>query len=159
MTAPSDDHGPDVIAHPPIIYAAGLFVASMLERLYPLLRLETNIHYTIGGAMIVAALVLAFVCFARFVKAGTQVPTSRPSTAIVTTGPYRFSRNPIYLALTALYLGIIVMDSNLWGVLALVPVLYLMTTGVIQREEAYLEEKFGQEYLDYKASVRRWFTL
>ena len=153
------DTGPNVITHPPFLYAGGLFVASLLERLYPLLKLNTNLHYYIGGAMIAVAVVLAFSCFSRFVKAGTHAPTSKPSTAIVTTGLYRFSRNPIYLALTLLYLGIIVMDSNIWGVLALVPVLYLMTTGVIQREETYLEEKFGQDYLEYKASVRRWFTL
>lgn len=157
MTGSTDDTGPNVITHPPFIYAGGLFVASLLERLYPSLTLHGNAPYYIGGAMIAASVVLAFACFSRFVKAGTSVPTHKPSTAVVTTGPYRFSRNPIYLALTLLYGGIIVIDTNVWGVLALLPVLYLMTTGVIQREEAYLEAKFGQDYLDYKASVGRWF--
>ena len=70
--------------------------------------------------------------------------------------PYRFSRNPIYVALTGLYLGIAVMLNSLWLIVLLAPLLIVMRLGVIQREEAYLEAKFGAEYTDYKTRVRRW---
>ena len=89
-------------------------------------------------------------------QAGTSLRTSDPTTAIVVQGPFRFSRNPIYLAATVLYLGVAAAVNALWAIVLLPVVLAVISLGVIDREERYLERKFGEEYLRYKASVRRW---
>jgi protein-S-isoprenylcysteine O-methyltransferase Ste14 len=99
---------------------------------------------------------LAGWAFARFIRAGTNIPTNRPTTALVTAGPYRFSRNPIYIALTLLYLGIALAVDSAWIAGLIVPVLIAIRYGVIAREESFLEQKFGAAYRDYKARVRRW---
>lgn len=83
-------------------------------------------------------------------RAGTKVDPREPTTAIVTGGPYRFTRNPLYLSMTLIYSGITALFDALPGVLR------IMRRGVIEREERYLEGKFGDEYLNYKAQVRRW---
>jgi protein-S-isoprenylcysteine O-methyltransferase Ste14 len=92
----------------------------------------------------------------RFNRAGTNVPTYRPTTALVTDGPYRFSRNPLYISLFLVYAGVGIAADNLWIVGLGVPLFLIMRYGVVAREERYLERKFGQSYLAYKASVRRW---
>jgi len=84
------------------------------------------------------------------------VPGNQPATAIVRTGPYRFSRNPIYLAFFALHLGLAISVNSLWLVATLVATVAILALVVVPREERYLTERFDREYLDYKASVRRW---
>jgi protein-S-isoprenylcysteine O-methyltransferase Ste14 len=84
------------------------------------------------------------------------VPTWMPTTALVTGGPYRISRNPIYLALTLVYLGLALAWGSLWPVVLLAPLLIVMRYGVIGREERYLEARFGDAYRAYRAAVRRW---
>jgi len=84
------------------------------------------------------------------------VPGNRPTTTIVRTGPYRFSRNPIYLAFSVLQVGIALWVGSLWLLITLVPALGLMSFLVIPREEHYLEARFPSEYIPYKSSVRRW---
>jgi protein-S-isoprenylcysteine O-methyltransferase Ste14 len=91
-----------------------------------------------------------------FRAAGTPVPGNRPTTTIVRTGPYRFSRNPIYLAFSILQVGVALWVDSLWLLVTLVPALALMSFWVIPREERYLEARFHSEYLPYKSSVRRW---
>ena len=88
--------------------------------------------------------------------AGTPVPGNRPTTTIVRTGPYRCSRNPIYLSFSLLQLGVAVWVNGLWLLVTLMPALGLMSFVVIPREEQYLETRFPSDYLPYKASVRRW---
>ncbi|NQV80212.1 MAG: isoprenylcysteine carboxylmethyltransferase family protein, partial [Alphaproteobacteria bacterium] len=92
----------------------------------------------------------------RFRRAGTAVQPYKPSTTVVTDGVYRFSRNPIYLGLTAFYLGLAFAVNSGWAILLLPLVLVVMHYGVIAREERYLEGKFGAAYRDYKNRVRRW---
>ncbi len=92
----------------------------------------------------------------RFKAAGTSFHTHEPATAILSDGLYGVSRNPIYLALTAIYLGVGVMADAGWVLALLGPLLLVMHYGVIAREERYLERKFGDEYLRYRAKVRRW---
>ena len=89
-------------------------------------------------------------------QAGTNVDPYRPATAIVTGGPYRFTRNPIYVGFTLMYVGIFALANALLPILLLPAVQQLMRRGVIEREERYLERKFGDEYLQYKERVRRW---
>ena len=88
--------------------------------------------------------------------AQTAVNPAMSTTAIVSDGVFSFSRNPIYLSLTMLYVGIGLLFNALWALLLLLPLIVVVQNGVIKREEKYLEQKFGDEYLRYKASVRRW---
>jgi protein-S-isoprenylcysteine O-methyltransferase Ste14 len=89
-------------------------------------------------------------------KAETNINPYEPLTTIVIEGPYRFTRNPLYLATTLIYGGIAVRLNVLWATLVLPLVLAVIQRGVIEREERYLERKFGEEYTQYKARVRRW---
>jgi len=79
-----------------------------------------------------------------------------PTTVIVSVGVYRLTRNPMYFSLAILYLGITCWVNSIWCLLLLFPVLIVVNEGVIKREEKYLEKKFGDEYLKYKSTVRRW---
>jgi protein-S-isoprenylcysteine O-methyltransferase Ste14 len=88
--------------------------------------------------------------------AGTPVPGDRPTTKIVHTGPYRYSRNPVYVAFSLFHLGVACWVNSLWLLVSLVPAVALMSFVVIPREEHYLETRFPSEYLAYKAAVRRW---
>jgi protein-S-isoprenylcysteine O-methyltransferase Ste14 len=88
--------------------------------------------------------------------AGTNMSPLRPTTAVVTTGPFRFSRNPLYLALTLLYFGLTLAFNTWWGIVVLIPLLIIMHRGVVLREERYLEQKFGETYRKYRSTVRRY---
>lgn len=147
---------PGVITHPPFLYAGALAVGAVLDQLIPLPVLAPGAGLVPGVALMVLALALAGWCFILFRRAGTNVPTNRPSTAIVTAGPYRFSRNPIYVALTTLSAGVALWANSFWMLGLLVPTLVIMNIGVIAREERYLTAKFGDAYRAYKVRVRRW---
>jgi protein-S-isoprenylcysteine O-methyltransferase Ste14 len=110
----------------------------------------------LGVSVILVAVVLFALCIREFQAAGTPVQPGRPTTVIIKTGPYRFSRNPVYLSLTLFQIGIGIWVNSVWILGMVVPTLVLMSYGVIAREERYLERKFGREYLQYKSSVRRW---
>ncbi len=152
----STKDAPNVIAIPPLIYLAFLAVGLLLDYLFPVPVLPNSIQYAVGFGMIIATgLVMPFVLL-EFRKAETQFDLRKPTTAIITTGPYRFSRNPSYVSLTMLYLGIAIAADSVWVLAGLIPTLVVMHYGVILREEQYLENKFGEEYLRYKNTVRRW---
>ena len=107
--------------------------------------------------MVTLLAVALFVSAVRtFRAAGTPIPGNRPTTTIVRTGPYRFSRNPIYVAFSLLQLGLALWVNSLALLMTLVPAVALMWLVVIPREERYLDARFPLEYLRYKASVRRW---
>jgi len=89
-------------------------------------------------------------------RAGTNVRPDQPALVIVVDGPFRFSRNPLYLALTGFYLGVSMLINTVWPPFLLPVLLAFLHWGVIRREEHYLEAKFGSTYLNYKARVRRW---
>jgi protein-S-isoprenylcysteine O-methyltransferase Ste14 len=110
----------------------------------------------LGALLVVVAIALFSSSVGKFRAARTPVPARKPTTAIVRTGPYRFSRNPIYLAFSLLQLGIATWANSLWLVVTLVGAVALIHFVVIPKEEQYLERRFGAEYLDYKRSVRRW---
>jgi protein-S-isoprenylcysteine O-methyltransferase Ste14 len=93
---------------------------------------------------------------ATMTKAGSNVPTYRPTTTIVESGPYRFTRNPIYLGMMATLAGLAIAFDDLWLLMMLVPFAIVIRYGVVAREEVYLERKFGDVYRDYRSRVRRW---
>ncbi len=152
---PEQDH-PEVIALPPLIYLAGLVPGLILEWLLPL-GVAFGIAWRLfGGALMALSLGLAIWADRTLLRAGTHVYPKLPAKVLVTHGPFRYSRNPIYLGLTGFYIGLSLVLGALWPLLLLPWVLGAMHFGVIVREERYLERKFGQEYLEYKARVRRW---
>ncbi len=147
---------PGVVAPPPIIYLCGLALAFALDWIWPIALLPATVQYVVGIPLIVLGFSVIALAFLRFRRAGTNIEPYKPTTAIVTDGLYGISRNPIYAAMAVIALGIAITADNAWVVLMLVPTLAVMRTGVIAREERYLESKFGGDYRRYKASVRRW---
>jgi protein-S-isoprenylcysteine O-methyltransferase Ste14 len=93
---------------------------------------------------------------ATITRAGSNVPTNRPTTSIVDAGPYRFTRNPIYLGMMLGLVGLAIAFDSLWPLVTLVPFALVIRYGVVAREEAYLERTFGEVYRRYRARVRRW---
>ena len=93
----------------------------------------------------------------QFQAQGTNVPTNQPATTLVTDGAYLYSRNPIYVGLSFLYFGVVLAIDSAWVLGLLVPLLVVMRYGVINREERYLENKFGQPYAEFKRVTPRWF--
>jgi protein-S-isoprenylcysteine O-methyltransferase Ste14 len=137
------------LVRPPLVYLASLVIGSALQLALP-------VAVDLGAPIVVAAVALFLYSAAKFRAAGTPVPARQPTTALVRTGPYRFTRNPIYLAFSLFQLGIAMMADSVWLLATLAGAVALMHTVVIRREEEYLERKFGAEYRDYKASVPRW---
>ena len=110
----------------------------------------------IGSTMVFASILLFLFSVRTLRAAGTPLPGNQPTTNIVRTGPYRFSRNPIYLSFFAVQLGIALCIGSIWMVATLIPAAALVSRVVIPREEQYLERRFGQQYTSYRDSVRRW---
>ncbi len=158
MNANTQDN-PGVIAPPPLIYMGGLALSLLLHRLVPLKylpRTSRAAELTLGSTCISVALLVGLSGFRQMRLANTNINPTQPVNAIVTEGPFRFTRNPLYLGMTLLYIGIMFLVNSLWPMLILPVVLGLMNVGVIAREERYLERKFGAQYLAYKQRVRRW---
>jgi protein-S-isoprenylcysteine O-methyltransferase Ste14 len=144
-----------VIVRPPLIYAAALAAMLVLRWLWPLPILGGAAFWP-GVALV--ALGVGILIWGRrtLVAGGTNVDPSLPSTAVITSGPYRFSRNPLYGGLAVVYLGLTLAFDAWWGIVLLALVLIVMHLGVIQREERYLERKFGDGYRHYRSAVRRY---
>lgn len=147
---------PGVIAPPPLLYGGALLAGAGLDWLIPLPLLDPGVGREPGIVLIALGLAVILWCGALFIRAGTAIEPYKPSTAIVSSGPYRFSRNPIYVALTAMSVGIGIWANSAWMLGLILPTLVVMQIGVIEREEKYLEAKFGDEYRAYRARVRRW---
>lgn len=146
---------PGVVAPPPLIYLGGGVVGWGLQRLLPW-RLPPRAGWEIGLVIVLLGAAVALWAVATMTSARTPVDPNRAVTQVVTRGPFRWSRNPIYMSLSAILLGAGVMANSAWIVIMLVPVLLVMRQGVIVREERYLAGKFGDEYRLYCARVRRW---
>ena len=144
------------LIRPPLVYLASLVIGALIQLAMPLPFLPRTLSGALGASLVVVAVALFSYSVAKFRAAGTPVPARKPTTVIVRTGPYRFSRNPIYLAFSLFQLGVAVWVNSLWLLATLVGAVALIHSIVIPREEQYLERRFGAQYLDYKASVRRW---
>lgn len=151
---------PDVanrgLVRPPFVYVGSITLGLMLHLLWPERLVPPSVSTPLGAVVTVLAIAL-FVSAVRTLRAAdTPIPGNRPTTTIVRKGPYRFSRNPIYLAFSLLQLGLSLWVNSLALLIALIPAVALMWLVVIPREERYLEARFPSDYLPYKASVRRW---
>ena len=152
--SPADN--PGVVAPPPLIYAGTLAAGLVLNRLRPTPFLPRGLSRPLGLLLTAAGLMLGLWGLREMRRAGTNVNPREPTTAIVEAGPYRYTRNPLYVGMTMIYGGVAALANALPPMLLLPLVLRVMRSGVIEREERYLERKFGDEYLSYKNRVRRW---
>jgi protein-S-isoprenylcysteine O-methyltransferase Ste14 len=154
-SAPAADR-PGVIALPPLIYLAALIAGVLLQRVLPLtLPVPTAARWA-GGALIAAGVALGIAGRAAFARAGTNANPMEPATALVTSGLYQRTRNPMYVGMTLLLVGLALAVRSGWLLVVLAPVLAVMHWGVVRREERYLARKFGAEYEAYRARVRRY---
>jgi protein-S-isoprenylcysteine O-methyltransferase Ste14 len=168
-TPPAPKDAPDVVVHPPILFAGLLILGFVLTRIRPM-RLPHNWPWAEqwpgGDELIIqvagwAAVVLGFVCIGaaviQFLRARTGIPTFHAATTVVSDGIYSYTRNPMYAGGIALHAGVALLLDNGWLLVLLVPLIAVLRYGVVAREEAYMEQKFGQAYRDYLARVPRRF--
>jgi protein-S-isoprenylcysteine O-methyltransferase Ste14 len=155
MTVSTPDH-PQVIAQPPRIFLAALALGFGLELLFPTSFVHGAARLGLGAALLAGGVWLVATAMRQQRAAGTNIETHRPTETIVSGGLYRFSRNPIYIGLFAIYLGCAVLGDSVWVLALVVPLYGVMHFGVIAREERYLERKFGDTYTSYRSTVRRW---
>ena len=141
---------------PPLVYLTAIALGLLVHVLWPVPLAPRSLGEPVGAILTLIAVALFLSAVRTFRAAGTPIPGNRPTTTIVRAGPYRFSRNPIYLAFSLLHLGLAFWVSSLGLLITLIPAVALMSRVVIPREERYLEARFPSEYLPYKGAVRRW---
>jgi protein-S-isoprenylcysteine O-methyltransferase Ste14 len=146
-----------VVAPPPLIYLGMLIVGQILQSNFPLPFLPRSLRRWLGGLLIGAGAATITSAIRTMRNAGTNLSPEQPTTALVTKGPYQFTRNPIYLSMTLIYTGFSILTGAIWSILLLPVVMFIINRGVIDREERYLEQKFGDQYRSYKKHVQRWF--
>lgn len=143
------------LLRPPLIFLCAILLGIALNRAWPLPFVPSTL-ILLGPLVIICAVTLFLLSLREFRAAGTSVRGTERTTTIVRTGPYRFSRNPIYLAFVLLVLGLAVWLNNLWLLVTLVLAVGFIAVVVIPREERFLERNFHDQYSSYKAAVRRW---
>lgn len=144
------------LVRPPLVYASAIVFGLLVHVLWPWQLVPRFLGMPAGGLLTLAGVALFTYAVRTFRAAGTPIPGNRPTTTIVHTGPYRFSRNPIYLAFSLFQLGLALWVNSFGLLLTLIVAVALMSSVVIPREERYLEARFPTEYVSYKSSVRRW---
>jgi protein-S-isoprenylcysteine O-methyltransferase Ste14 len=149
----------EVAVKPPILFLGALALGCLLSSLIPIgpgLGSANGLAVTVGLTFIVLGFVLAGLSFRNFRLAGTSVVPGEPATALVVSGPYHVTRNPIYIGLVLAYFGVSILLTSMWVLLLLIPVVIILQRGVVLKEEEYLERQFGKAYTKYKARVPRW---
>jgi protein-S-isoprenylcysteine O-methyltransferase Ste14 len=144
---------------PPFLYLACLLLGLALDRVLslPLILPEAAlIRWTVGGGLILIGVAIVVAGVRNFSRAATPVPSNQPVRALVTTGIHGWSRNPIYVGMFLLYVGIGIAARGPWVLILALPLVIILRYGVVAREETYLERRFGDAYRDYKVRVRRW---
>ena len=146
-----------VVIRPPLAWGLAVIAGLALNWLVPLPFLPADLPAGwLGAIVFVLALALFAWAIVTVTRAGSNVPTNRPTTTIVGSGPYCFTRNPFYLGMFLGLIGLAIAFDNLWLLMVLVPFALLIRYGVVAREEAYLERKFSDIYRGYRSRVRRW---
>jgi len=146
----------NAVVLPPVLFVVALFLGLLMEYMVPMPVLPRTPARWLGILLILGSLPIGLSAIRELFKANTALDVRKPTTVIVKTGPFRFSRNPIYIALILFYLGIALLIDSFWVCLLVVPAVAILRIGVIRREESYLEQKFGEDYRRYRAVVRRW---
>lgn len=148
-----------VVGRPILLFPAAVLVGLALDRLLASPAAVPGsdlVRWITGGSLILVGLALFAAGVRNFSRAATPLPTNQPARVLVTTGIYRWTRNPIYLGFFLAYDGIGVATRSPWILILTLPLAITIRNGVVAREEAYLERRFGDVYRDYKARVRRW---
>jgi protein-S-isoprenylcysteine O-methyltransferase Ste14 len=140
----------------PFVYLGSIGLGLLVHFFWPVVLLPASVSALIGVMVVLVAGILFASAVRTLRKAGTPIPSNRPTTTIVRAGPYGYSRNPIYLAFTLFQVGLAAWVNSLGMLLTLVPALAVLRLVVIPREERYLEARFPYAYLPYKREVRRW---
>ena len=154
MTDQPDRAG--VVFPPPLLMLVAFGVTASLHRLWPLPVTPRMLAVAFGAFFSAIGIGIAAWGRITLVKAGTNVNPYKPTTSVVGGGPFRFTRNPLYVGLQSLFIGLSFFVGTWWGFVVLLPAFLILHYGVVLREEAYLEHKFGEAYLAYKRTVRRW---
>ncbi len=151
------DH-PAVYIPPPLIYVATFFASVIMQQLVPLNKgfFDTSTSKIIGIVIIVTGLFFNFPALRQFFKTKNTIITIKPANSLQTTGIYAISRNPMYISLILIYIGLSIIIGNLWNFIFLPLLLLVVQEYIIKREEKYLERRFGKEIFNYKLKVRRW---
>jgi protein-S-isoprenylcysteine O-methyltransferase Ste14 len=144
------------LVRPPFVYLASIALGLVVHYAWPVRFVPPSVNTPVGVMLTLLAVGLFVAAVRTFRAAGTPIPGNQPTTAIVRRGPYRFSRNPIYLAFSLFQLGLSVWVNSLGLLITLIPAVAIMSLVVIPREEHYLEARFPSEYSSYRARVRRW---
>ena len=154
----NDTQTAGVIARPPFLFLAALLLGLALDQLLPLpfAAPEGDWRYGVTGALIVIGFSLGAAGIRNFSSSATPVPTNQPTRALVTAGIHGWTRNPIYLGMFLIFVGLSVGARSPWVLILTLPLALTIRYGVVAREEAYLERRFGAAYRAYKARVRRW---
>ena len=149
---------PGVRFPPPLLFAGGLGGGWLLHRFVPLplLRPTALWREPAGLALAVVGLLVTFWAIFTFTRARTAIIPHRAASRLVAHGPYRFSRNPMYVGLTVAYLGGALLIDSTWPIVLLPLVILALLSLVIEREERYLHAAFGDDYAAYRRRVRRW---
>jgi protein-S-isoprenylcysteine O-methyltransferase Ste14 len=147
---------PGISVPPPLIYVVPLALGLLLDRRAHLPFLPRGVSRGLGWSLLGGGIVLNGWFLKTIHNAEVPIRTDRPVPRLTTEGPFRYTRNPSYLALAVIYAGIAVLRNSLWAMLMLPLVVMVIQRGVIRREERYLERTFGEEYLAYKERVHRW---
>jgi len=145
-----------VMIPPPLIYLMGLVLGYGLGLAFPIALFPFLPSLILGAVVLLVGLTVASSAIRTFRRHHTTTLPTMPAAALVRDGPFRFTRNPMYLALGISYAGLALMMDSLWGLLLLIPVVLVVNFYVIAREEKYLNREFGDEYRSYMAKVRRW---
>lgn len=151
-----ENTAPGIKVPPPVIFGIALLIGFGLEYLWPAAPLSRAWGYVIGAIIIGVSVALMPFVLILFKRQRTSFSVHHSATALLTDGPYRFSRNPAYVALTLLCIGIGFVVNNGWIWLMCVPAVLVTDLWIIRKEERHLETQFGEAYLKYKSSVRRW---
>jgi protein-S-isoprenylcysteine O-methyltransferase Ste14 len=152
-------HASSKFVWPPVIYGTATIVSLLLAWRMPLIFVSDAALFPrrlVGIAVVILGMLMIVGAARLFRRAGTPVAPTEPTSALVTDGIYRWTRNPMYLALSLILLGIALATGSLWFFIGLAVAIFAVTKLAIEKEEIYLADKFGASYLDYKAHVRRW---
>ena len=151
-----DSDAPNVKIIPPLVYLAGIVIGFLATLWVPTSVVPNSVARTVGGILIFCGAVLAGSAISKFKDVGTTVRPDRATSTLVITGPYKITRNPMYLGLALVYLGITIAGQSVWALILLPVVLTVIQRRAIEPEEAFLEKRFGANYISYKEKVRRW---
>ena len=142
--------------HPPIVALIFIAIAYVAKWAIPIPLVLPNVVRIIGFAFVIIGFLLGLIAFSEFNKAHTTLNPHGSVSSIITSGIYRFTRNPIYLGFLLMLIGFPLNSGTLWGLILAPVFIYSMNSLVIEKEEAYLEKKFRDVYTSYKSRVRRW---